>query len=147
VADIPIDAQRVIDDLRASRRHAGAAAPKSWAPSESFESAIQHLPVAPVHLNEHMVWMHRNWDLTSLLAPPPARGVRGVVRRVVHRLVMAVFAPYFNRLQDYLGVNLRALDDVAKRTDDNSATQLRLMGAVRADLVDFAYHVDERLNG
>jgi hypothetical protein len=147
VADIPLDAQRVIDELRASRRHAGVAAPKSWAPSESFDSAIQHLPLAPVHLNEHLVWMHRNWDLRALLAPPPAKGVKGVVRRMAHRVVMAVLAPYFDRLQDYLGVNLRALDDVAKRVDDSSTAQLRLMGAVRADLIDFAYHVDERMNG
>jgi phage gp37-like protein len=59
---------------------------------------------------------------------------------------MAVMRPYFDRLQDYVGVNLRAIDAVARRVDDSSVAQLRMMGAVRADLIDFAHHVDERVD-
>ena len=147
MGDIPLDAQRVVDELRSSRRSAATAAPKSWAPSESFESTIQHLSRTPVHLNDHLGWMHQNWDLRSFLAPPRQPGVKGFVRRLVHRAAMAVMAPYLERLQDYLGVNLRALDAIARRVDEDANNQLRVMGAVRADLVDFAHHVDDRLNG
>ncbi|MGD0081834.1 MAG: hypothetical protein ABSD78_01400 [Acidimicrobiales bacterium] len=147
MADIPLDAQRVVDELRTSRREAGTVAPKCWAPSESFDSTIQHLARPPVHLNDHLGWMHDNWDLRAMLAPPRGPGVRGLTHRVIHRVVMVVLGPYLDRLQDYLGVNVRALDDVARRADDNSAAQLRLVGAVRADLIDFAHHIDERLDG
>lgn len=146
MGDIPLDARRLVDELRSSRREVGALAPKVWTPSESFDSTMHHLNRAPIHLNEHLGWMHQNWDMRSLLAPPPAAGVRGLARRMVHRAIMAVLRPYFDRMQDYLGVNLRAIDAVAKRVDEDTATQLRVMGAVRADLIDFAHHVDERVN-
>ncbi|MDA8266134.1 MAG: hypothetical protein M0T79_12480 [Actinomycetota bacterium] len=146
MGEIPLDARRIVDELRSSRREVGTVAPKVWAPSESFDSTIAQLNRVPVHLNDHLGWMHQNWDLRALLAPPPAKGAKGIARRLAHRAVMAVLGPYFDRLQDYLGVNVRALDAVAKRTDEESVAQLRLMGAVRADLIDFAHHVDERVN-
>ena len=104
MGDIPLDARRVVDDLRAARKVAGTDAPSSWVPSDSFESTLQNTIQPPVHLNPHLHWMHENWDLRSLLAPPPARGVKGLVKRVTHRLVMVVLGPYLDRLQDYVGV-------------------------------------------
>ena len=145
MGDIPLDARRVVDELRSSRRD-GAAAPKVWTPSESFDASMKQLERPPIVLNEHLRWMHENWDMRALLAPPPLVGVRGVVRRLVHRAIMAVMRPYFDRMQDYVGVNLRAIDAVARRVDDSSIAQLRMMGAVRADLIDFAHHVDERVD-
>jgi hypothetical protein len=146
MGDIPLDARRVVDELRSSRREVGAVAPKVWTPSESFDATIQQMNRAPVQLSDHIGWMHENWDMRALLAPPPLVGIRGVVRRIVHRAIMAVMRPYFDRLQDYVGVNLRAIDAIARRVDDASVAQLRMMGAVRADLIDFAHHVDERVN-
>jgi len=61
----------------------------------------------------------------------------------VHRLVTATFAPYLERLQDYLGVNVRALQEVASRVDELEASQAALMAAVRADFVDLARHVED----
>jgi hypothetical protein len=147
VGDIPLDAQRVVDELRASRRQVAAEAPKCWTPPESFDSAVTRLVRAPAHESEHLAWMHANWDLTSFLAPPPQRGVKGGVKRIVHRLVMAVLGPYLSHLQDYLAVNNRAVDTVARRSDADFTAHQRLIEAVRADLVDFAHHVDERANG
>jgi hypothetical protein len=60
---------------------------------------------------------------------------------------MAVLGPYLDRLQDYLGVNVRAVDAVTRRVDEDQAAQLSLIEAVRADVIDFAYHVDEQANG
>jgi len=147
MGDIPFDARRVVDDLRTARKFAGTDAPSSWVPSDSFESTLQNTIQPPVHLNPHLHWMHENWDLRSLLAPPPARGVKGLVKRVTHRLVMVVLGPYFDRLQDYVGVNTRAVDTIARRLDDELSAQLRLLGAVRADMIDLAHHLDERLDG
>ncbi len=146
MGDIPLDARRVVDELRSSRRTFAATAPKSWAPSQSFDATLENMSRPPIHMNDHLAWMHQNWDMRALLAPPPAVGIKGVLRRMAHRTMMAVFAPYFERLQDYVGVNLRAIDALARRIDDDATTQLRMMGAVRADLIDFAHHVDECLD-
>ena len=147
MGDIPLDARRVVDDLREARHAVGNTAPSSWVPSESFESTLHHAIQPPVHLNGHLNWMHHNCDLRALLAPPPSKGVKGFVRRLTHRLVMSVLGPYLDRLQDYLGVNTRAVDTVCRRVDDQLASQLRLLGAVRSDMIDLAHHVDERLDG
>lgn len=146
MGDIPLDARRVVDELRSSRREAGTMAPKVWTPSESFETTIRQVNQVPVQLSDHIAWLHQYWDMRALLAPPPATGLKGFARRLVHRAVMAVFGPYFDRLQDYMGVNVRALDVIAKRTDEDTVAQLRLLGTVRADLIDFAHHVDERVD-
>jgi len=121
-------------------------APKVWTPSESFDASMKQLERPPIVLNEHLRWMHENWDMRRLLAPPPASGLRGLARRGIHRAVMAVLRPYFDRMQEFAGVSLRAIDTVAKRVDEDTAAQLSLMEAVRADLIDFAHHVDERVN-
>ncbi len=145
MGDIPLDARRLVDELRSSRRE-GAVAPKVWTPSESFDASMKQLERPPIVLNEHLRWMHENWDMRALLAPPPATGVRGLLRRAIHRAVMAVFSPYFNRLQEFAGVSLRAIDAIAKRVDEDADTQHYVMEAVRGDLIDFAHHVDERVN-
>lgn len=146
MADLSIDARRVVEDLRAARR-GHAVAPRVWTPSESFEAALGDAAPRPVHLSDHLGWMHQNWDLRSALAPRPSPGVKGLVKRVAHRLVMVVLGPYLDRLQDYLGVNARAMDEIARRVDDQGTAHLRLLGAVRSDLIDFAHHVDDRLDG
>lgn len=144
MGDLPVDAQRVVDELRAARR-ATKVPPRGWLPSESFEATLGATDRIPVVTNENLQWMHHNWDLGALLAPPPARGLKGAARRVLHRLVMAVLAPYFQRLQDFLAMDVRATDLVSKRVDELSATQLRMMGAIRHDMIDFAHHVDEQI--
>ncbi|HXY42597.1 MAG TPA: hypothetical protein VEH29_00260 [Acidimicrobiales bacterium] len=147
MGDIPVDAQRVVDKLRAARREAAAAAPKHWVPPDSFGQALMNLPRTPVHVNPDLNWMHHNWDLRELLAPPRRRGLRGAIHWAAHRVVMVVLGPYLDRLQHYLGVNVRAVDAVTRRVDDDRVAQLSLIEAVRADVIDLAYHVDERANG
>ena len=144
MGDIPVDAQHVVDDLRAARQ-VSQVAPRSWIPSESFEGTLAEAIRPPVHTNADLHWMHTNWDVASLLAPPPGKGIKGGVRRLQHRLIMAVLAPYFSRLQDYLGVNTRAVDAVSRRVDDVATSQLRMIGAVRHDMIDFAHHIVERV--
>jgi hypothetical protein len=146
MGDVPLDARRIVDELRSSRRASTLSAPEVWVPSEAFEATATQLNRKPVQVSPNLEWLHRNWNLRDLLAPPPGNGLRGIVRRAVHRLVMSALKPYFDRLQDYLMANLRAVDTVAHRTDENATDMLRMLGAIRSDLVDFAHHVDERLS-
>ncbi len=89
--------------------------------------------------------MHHHWDLRAALAPPAGGGAKGLARRVAHRFIMAVLGGYLERLQDYLGVNVRALDAACKRADELAAAQRRTLGAVRVDMVDLAHHLEERI--
>lgn len=120
-------------------------APRSWTPTASFESTLLETDRPPVQLNGHLQWMHHNWDLAAALAPPAGGGIKGVARRITHRFVMAVLSGYFERMQAYLGVNVRALDAVAKQVDVLTVTQRRTLGAVRVDMVDLAHHLEEEL--
>jgi hypothetical protein len=55
-----------------------------------------------------------------------------------------VLAPYLVKVQDCIAVSVRAIDTVARRVDEQAATQLRALGAMRSDLIDFAAHLEER---
>jgi hypothetical protein len=141
MGDIPVDARRVVNDLRTSRTKGAGLAPRSWTPPQSLEAP----PLRSAQQNEHLGWMHKNWDLRPLIGPPRDHGWKGRLKRLVHRLVTATFAPYLERLQDYLGVNARALQEVASRVDELEAAQAALMAAVRADFVDLARHLEDRM--
>jgi len=144
---LPIDARAVVDELRSAPRPRVASHPRSWVPSQSFDSLIADTARTPVHLSDHLAWLHKNWNLEETLAPPTGVGVRPAARRMVHRALMAVLRPYLTRVQDCIGVMLRSIDEVARRVDEQASVELRTIGAVRHDLVDFAGHVDERLGG
>jgi hypothetical protein len=147
VGDIPVDAQRVVDELRTSRRKVAADAPRWWTPPESFDPAVTRLSRTPAHLNENLAWMHKNWGLAEKLVLPRQPGLKGLMKRIVNPLVRAVLGPYLDGLQNYLVHNLRALDAVARRSDEDFTAQQNLIDALRSDLVDLARHVDERVNG
>ncbi len=141
MGDIPVDARRVVNELRSSRTKGAGLAPKTWTPPESLEAP----PLRAVQQNEHLGWMHKNWDLRPLVGPPRDHGWKGRLKRLVHRLATATFGPYLERLQDYLGVNVRALDEVARHVDDLEASQAAFIAAVRADFIDLARHVEDRI--
>jgi hypothetical protein len=112
-----------------------------------YQQPLDATPLRPVRANEHLGWMHKNWDLRPLVGPPREHGWRGLLKRLVHRLATATFGPYLERLQDYLGVNVRALDEIARRVDELEASQAALIEAVRADFVDLARHVEDHMGG
>jgi hypothetical protein len=115
-------------------------------PSGSFDSLLEDAALTPLALDEHLAWLHENSRLEQALAPPSGAGVSGWAKRLVHRAVLAVLRAYLVKVQDCIAETMHALDAVARRVDDQAATQLRTIGAVRCDLVDFAQHVDERLD-
>lgn len=143
---LPLDARRVVDELRSAPRPSDAGGARTWIPSQSFDSMILDADRPPVHLNDHLNWLHKNWNLEQAIAPPPGGGLKGTVKRLVHRAVVAVLRPYLTQVQDCIGVTVRTLDVIARRVDEEAETQLRTIGAVRADLIDFAGHVDERID-
>lgn len=145
MGDLPVDAGRLVDELR-SRRQASVA-PGTWAPSASFDATLADLSRTPVQLSEHLRFLHEHADMRAVLAPPAIRGRFGFARRLLHRAVMAVLRPYFDRMQEFGDENLRALDAIARRVDEDTNAQLRLLEAVRSDLVDFARHVDDQVHG
>jgi hypothetical protein len=144
--ELPVDARSVVDELRSASRQLSGAQPRTWVPSQSFASLLEDTDAQPVALSEHLAWLHQNASLEHALAPPPGGGAKGWAKRSVHRVVVAALRPYLTHVQECIAVMLRSVDTVARRVDQQAATQLRTIGAVRADLVDFAQHVDERLD-
>lgn len=143
---LPLDARNVVDELRSAPRPLSGALPRTWTPSQSFDALLEDADVQTVALNEHLLWLHQNWDLSKSLAPPGGGGAKGWTKRLIHRGVIAVLRPYLTEAQECIAVTVRAVDTVARRVDELAANQLRTIGAVRADLIDFAQHVDERLD-
>lgn len=144
MGDLPLDAEQIVRQLRQVRQEAGVA-PSSWTPSASFERLLEE-ESRPVHGNEHLAWMHRNWDVRTVSPEEPSgRGLAGTAKRLLYRTVRAVVAPYIDRIADYLGTNARAVDLLSRRLDDVTAAQRRTLEALRRDLIDFANHIDERL--
>jgi hypothetical protein len=143
---LPLDARGVVDELRSTPRPLSGDGPRTWVPTGSFAALLQDAELSPVALNVHLSWLHDNCNLDQALAPPEGSGPKAWGKRVIHRAVLAVMRPYLLKVQECLSVTVRALDTVAHRVDDQAATQLRTIGAVRADLVDFATTIDERLD-
>ena len=142
---LPLDARSIVDELRSAPRPPSGNGPRYWVPSASFQALLVEADTAPVALNDHLAWLHENSDLSPLLAPPTGTGLRAWAKRLVHRAVLAAFAPYLVRVQDCIAVTVRAIDTVARRVDEQAATQLRAVEAMRSDLVDFATQLEERL--
>ena len=147
MARVPLDARSIVDGLRSAPSPLSGRQPRTWVPSQSFADLLEDAGAEPVLLNEHLRWLHDNWNLEHTLEPPPGGGPKGWLRRSIHRAVMAVLRPHLTQVQECIAVMLRAVDTVARRVDDQAALQLRTIGALRSDLVDFAQHVDERLDG
>ena len=97
-------------------------------------------------LNDHIAWLQANTDFAQALAAPEGDGMKAWMKRQLHRGIIAVLNPYLVKVQDSIAVTLRALEAVARRVDEQAATQLRAIGAVRSDLVDFATQIEERLD-
>ena len=144
--ELPLDTRSLVDELRSASAPLTGPQPRTWVPSQSFASLLEDADAQPLVLNEHLAWLHQNWSLEQALAPPEGGGAKGLAKRVAHRVVVAAIHPYLAQLQERIAVTLRAVDSIARRVDQQAATQLRTIGAVRADLVDFAHHVDERLD-
>jgi hypothetical protein len=131
-----------VTQLRAERQ-ANRVTPITWLPERSFDPSLGGAIGEPVTDNEDLAFMHRNWDLSVALRPPAGRGLRSLLRRLLHPFVMVVLSPYLAQLQDYVAHNTRAMDRVARRADALSEG----LEAVRSDMIDFAHHVDERVGG
>jgi hypothetical protein len=141
---LPLDARSVVDELRSASTPLSGDGPRTWVPAASFDALLEDAEVVPVALNDHLAWLHANCDLAQTLAPPEGNGVKAVVKRLVHRAVLAVLHPYLVKVQDCIEVTVRAIDTVAARVDEQAAAQLQAVGAMRADLIDLAAHLEKR---
>jgi len=116
-------------------------------PSASFDALLEDAEPDPVRLNDHLAWLHENCNLDQVLAPPAGSGMRAWAKRLAYRAVLAVLNPYLVKVKDCIAVTVRAIDTVARRVDQQAASQMRSVAAMRSDLVDLARHVEDRLDG
>ena len=117
--------------------------PTSWRPLATVPPEVWGTRTQLVRVSETLSWLHKHWDLQpSTRELPRERGIKGAVRKLAWRVMRPCFARYFKEEQDLLANLVRMVDLLAKQVDHISASQERLLGTVRTDLVDLAGHVD-----
>jgi hypothetical protein len=142
VEELPLEARSLTGRVRASLR---GTRPSSWQPSASLGAdAFGRRQLLVV--NDNLRWLHHHWDLHGTLAGPPAqRGPKGRVKLLIWRVVRSSLNRYFEEEQDLLANIVRTVDVLAKRIDDIEADNERIVGALRAELVDLASSFEGRL--
>jgi hypothetical protein len=122
--------------------------PRKWAPSKSFESLLAEANKELALLDSSLDYLRRHWDLRPSVAPVRGdSGPKAQVRAVLRRTVLSVLGRYLDDERKVTDHTVRMLEVLAKRVDELAALQLRVVGAVRADMLDLASHVDRELRG
>jgi len=144
--EIRVDPQVVIDHLR-SIIPTGSY-PRSWLPQATFDELQVRADREPIHLNPALHHLHRRWDMVhARTAAHGGRRPRAIARRLLSRLVNTAFEQYFTEEQEFRAALAQSIDAIAYRVDEVSTADLRsLLELVRADLLDLARHLDERLD-
>jgi hypothetical protein len=140
--ELPLEARSLAGQVRASLR-----GPRTsfWQPSAYLGEGTPERRRLLV-VNDNLRWLHQHWDLRGSLADPPARrGAKARVKLLIRRAMRSSLSQYFEEEHELVANIVRVVDALAKRIDDIEADDERLVGALRAELVDLASSVEERL--
>ena len=146
--DVHVDAQVVVEHLRSIAAATPGAYPRTWLPQATFDGLQIRADREPIHLDLALHHLHRRWDMDHARTPPgPGRRPRAIARRFAHRVVNNVLKRYFVEEQEFRAALAQSIDAIAYRVDEVSTSDLRaLLEVVRADLLDLARHVDDRID-
>jgi hypothetical protein len=119
----------------------------SWRPAATLPPELWDPRHKLLHTSEPIPWLHRHWDLSGATNEVPAASSRSknAARRFAWRMIRPCLDRYFKEEHELMANLVRGIDLLAKRVDDLSTNEQRLLGAVRADLQDLARHVDAQL--
>jgi len=141
--ELPFEARSLAGELRTSLRPPRRS---FWQPSTYFSSVLSKSRRQMLVTNDILRWLHHNWDLRGTLDDPPVRpGPQAKLQRLIWRTVRSSLNRYFADEHDLIANLVRMVDLLAKRIDDIEADDERVLGALRAELVDLAASIEERL--
>ena len=146
--DVHVDAQVVIEHLRSIAAAAPGAYPRTWLPQATFDGLQVRADREPIHLNPALHHLHRRWDMDHARTPPGGgRRPKTIARRFAYRVINNVLKRYFTEEQEFRAALAQSIDAIAYRVDEISTADVRaLLEVVRADLLDLARHVDDRID-
>lgn len=143
--EVPIEARALADRMTSSLRTRRRS---SWQPTATVPAGLWDARRELMVVNETIRWLHTHWDLTAARNEnPQGTDARARARLLAWRLVRPCLDRYFREEQDLLANLVRAVDVLAKRVDALAADHARLLGAVRADLVDAVAHCEDAIAG
>ena len=148
MADVPgpiyIDARTIVDRVRAEGD--SSPNPRGWLPQGTFDDLLEESDRDPIHFHESIHHLHHNWDRGPARAlEGSGRGPKGVLQRIIGRLVNIALDRYFAEEQEFRAAVAQAVDAVAYRVDEIAgADERHLFEAVRRDLIDLARYVEDR---
>src|SRR5579862_9709176 len=143
--EIPVEPRALADTMTSSLR---SPRPSSWRPSATVPAGLWDARRELMVVNETLRWLHEHWDMNAARnANPQGNDAKARARMVAWRAVRPCLEPYFQEEQDVIANLVRIVDALAKRVDALSADYARLLGAVRADLIDAAGHFEDAIAG
>jgi len=143
--DPPLDAEHIVQQLRALRASAPGAAPRGWAPSMTYEELEGRIDRHSVLYHPAIAHLHQFWDAQALGAAPGGRHPRRWLQRFVHRYLESALGPYFRQELEFRAALTQSVDAIARRLDEVVRTDEReLLAVVRDDLFDLAAYVEAR---
>lgn len=144
-ADLPLDAEHIVEHLRTLRAAAPGAAPRGWAPQVTYDGLAARIDRQSVLYQPAIAHLHQFWNVQALGAAPLGRHPRTWLRRFVHRYLEAALGPYFRQELEFRAALTQAIDAIARRLDEVVRTDEReLLTVVRDDLFDLAAYVESR---
>lgn len=152
MGDVPhddgVDAAQIVDRIRAVVAEGRERYPRTWTPQASVESLPAHKDREPAYLIESLDHLHANWDMTEALNfRERGWGPKAIVHRLLYRLVNVALSDYLGKEHAYRAALAQSIDYVARRVDDVSFRDEReILDAVRADLLDLARHLEDRID-
>ncbi len=152
MGDVPhddgVDSAQIVDRIRAVVEEGRDRYPRTWTPQASVESLPGHHNREPAFLIESIDHLHAHWDMSDALTfKSRGWGPKGIVHRLLYRLVNLALSDYLGKEHAYRAALAQSIDYIARRLDDVSFRDERdLLEAVRADLLDLARHLEDRID-
>jgi hypothetical protein len=143
--EIPVEPRALADTMTSSLR---SPRPSSWRPAATVPAGLWDAKRELMVVNETLRWLHEHWDMSDARnANPQGNDAKARARMMAWRAVRPCLEPYFQEEQDVIANLVRIVDALAKRVDALASDHARLLGAVRADLVDAAGHFEDAIAG
>lgn len=144
--DTGADARLVVERVRALARNRTSSYPRVWMPQGTFDELMEEADRDPIHFHPSLHHLHHHWDRGGALANRASgRSLKGLLRKVVGRILRASLDQYFTEEQEFRIALAQSIDAIAYRVDEiASADERALFTLVRNDLLDLARSIEGR---
>ncbi len=142
-----LDAQLIVDRLRALLASTPVAYPRGWAPQASFDEVLLAADREAIHLHPSIHHLHHRWDMgAARSAVGSGRGPKAIVTRLLARIVNIALDRYLNEEQAFRAAVAQSIDALAYRIDEIAQSDEReLLDLVRRDLLSLAQYVEHHV--